>query len=250
MSSKQGKPGVSPAPGGPKPHYALWSQSEIVAGYKAKGKADFFASDTYFLARIAKEVRSILDVGCAAGSLLEVFRQFRYAADYVGIDIAPENIAAAQQLYPDHAFEVADAANYETAQRFDLVYCAGTMFHIPEYQRVITNMLGWSKRYVGFEVKFGPYHDHLADIELSYSKIGEDRAYMIVLNPWKFLGWLTQQPGVGRVQVFGYQTPINSVTVTPPDIKHFVSCCVFIEKGDHLHEVSLDLPFGSLKSAG
>jgi hypothetical protein len=47
--------------------------------------------------------------------------------------------------------------------------------------------------------------------------------------------------------MFGYQTPLNSVTFSLPEIKHFVSCCVFIEKGDHLHEVSIDLPFAALK---
>jgi SAM-dependent methyltransferase len=230
-----------------KPHYGIWSQDKIVAGYKAKGKADFFATDLYFLSRISRDVKSILDVACAAGSLIEVFKQYRYDAEYVGFDIAPENIAAAKELYPRQKFEVADAATYQPGRKFDLVYCAGTMFHIPEYERVIGNMLSWSNRYVGFEVKFGPQADHVQDISRSYCQVGNDRAYMIVLNPWKFLGWLTQQPGVGRIQLFGYQTPLNSVTFTLPEIKHFVSCAVFIEKGDHLHEVSIDLPFDALK---
>jgi SAM-dependent methyltransferase len=226
--------------------YGIWSQSGIVDSYRAKGKADFFASDTYFLARISREVRSILDVGCAAGSLIEVFKHFRYEADYVGIDIAPENIAAAKELYPQARFEVADATTWQTEERFDLVYCAGTMFHIPEWQQAIVNMLTWSKRYVGFEVKLGPVTDHVQDISRSYCQIGTDRAFMIVLNLWKLMGWLSTLPGVGRIQAFGYQTPINSVTTTLPEITRFVSCCVFIEKGENLHEVSLDLPFAAL----
>lgn len=242
------KAGSSGAPA-PKPHYAIWSQSNVVDAYKAKGKADFFASDMYFISRVAREVTSILDVGCAAGSLIEVFHHFGCNADYLGIDIAPENIDAARLLYPKHQFEVADAATYQTDRRFDLVYCAGTMFHIPEYERVITNMIAWSSRYVGFEVKFGPHPDHLKDIDRSYCMMGQDRAFMIVLNPWKFLDWLTRQAGIGRIQLFGYQTPINRVTVVPPDIRHFVSCCVFIEKGTHLHEVSIDLPFAALNTA-
>lgn len=233
-----------------KPHYSIWSQEKVVEGYKAKGRADFFASDLYFLSRISRDVKSILDVACAAGSLIEVFKHFRYDAEYVGFDIAPENIATARELYPQQKFEVADAATYDPGRRFDLVYCAGTMFHIPEYERVIANMLEWSDRYVGFEVKFGPMADHVQDIELSYCQVGSDRAYMIVLNPWKFLGWLTQQKNVGRVQLFGYQTPLNKVTFTLPEINHFVSCCVFIEKGEHLHEVSIDLPFAALQTAG
>jgi SAM-dependent methyltransferase len=146
-----------------KPHYGIWSQDKIVAGYKAKGKADFFATDLYFLSRISRDVKSILDVACAAGSLIEVFKQYRYDAEYVGFDIAPENIAAAKELYPRQKFEVADAATYQPGRKFDLVYCAGTMFHIPEYERVIGNMLSWSNRYVGFEVKFGPQRPRLYD---------------------------------------------------------------------------------------
>lgn len=226
--------------------YRLWWQSEVVDAYRRKCRADFFVTDQYFLSRISRDVGSILDVGCAAGRLLETFGQFGYRAQYLGIDIVQENIAAARTNYPSHAFEVADAVSFTPKRTFDLVYCAGTLFHIPEYQQVIANMLAWSDRYVGFEVKFAPVADHLIDVDRCYSKFGADRAHMIPLNLWKFLDWLTRQAGVGRVQMFGYRTPVNSVTVTPPEIGYFVSTAVFIEKGAHLHEVSLDLPFADL----
>jgi len=226
--------------------YGLWGNTEIVDAYRRKGRSDFFVTDQYFLSRIAREVGSILDVGCAAGRLLETFGQFGYRADYLGIDIVPENIDAARVNYPDRAFQVADAVNFEPGRRFDLVYCAGTLFHIPEFQQVIGNLLAWSDRYVGFEVKFAAVADHLIDIDRCYSKFGSDRAHMIPLNLWKFLAWLTAQAGIGRVQMFGYRTPVNSVTVTPPEIEYFISTAVFIEKGAHLHEVSVDLPFADL----
>jgi SAM-dependent methyltransferase len=226
--------------------YRLWGNTEVVDAYRRKGRSDFFVTDQYFLSRIARDVGSILDVGCAAGRLLEAFGQFGYSAEYLGIDIVPENIDAAKANYPDRAFQVADAVNFEPGRRFDLVYCAGTLFHIPEFRQVISNMLAWSDRYVGFEVKFAPVADHLIDIDRCYSKFGTDRVYMIPLNLWSFLGWLTAQPGIGRVQMFGYRTPVNSITVTPPGIDHFVSTAVFIEKGAHLHEVSIDLPFADL----
>jgi len=229
--------------------YRLWGNTEIVDAYRRKGRADFFVTDQYFLSRIARDVGSILDVGCAAGRLLKTFNQFGYRADYLGVDIVPENITAARANYPDRAFDVADAVNYEPGRTFDLVYCAGTLFHIPEFQQVISNMLRWSNHYVGFEVKFAAVPDHLIDIERSYSKFGADRAHMIPLNLWKFMAWLTAQPGIGRVQMFGYRTPINSVTVTAPEIGYFVSTAVFLEKGDHLHEVSVDLPFADLTVA-
>lgn len=228
-------------------NFALWGQKDVVEVYRSKQKSDFFATDTYFLSRISPEVKSILDVGCAVGRLIEVFNQFGYQARYKGIDIIPENIAAAKETYPQHEFEVADAVTYKTDERFDLVYCAGSLFHIPGYEQVITNMLACSNKYVGFEVKFGPRADHLMDITQSYSAIGSERAYWILLNPWKFFDWLTRQPGIGRIQAFGYKTPKNRFTTTPPDIRHFVSTAVFIEKGDHLHEVSLDLPFAALR---
>ena len=227
---------------GSRGQYEIWNQPNVVDLYRDKKKADFFTTDMYFLSRIARDVGSILDIGCAAGRLLEIFQHFNYSADYLGIDISPENVVAAKRIYPEKRFIVGDAVTLHTDERFDLVYSAGTLFHIPEYERVITNMLRWSNRYVGFEVKFGPCIDHIIDIERSYSQIGDSRAYMIVLNLWKFLNWLTHQKGVGRVQVYGYKTKINSVTYTPDDIGYFLSSCIFIEKGDNLHEVSLDLP--------
>jgi SAM-dependent methyltransferase len=226
--------------------YDIWSQSDIVEHYRDKRKADFFATDMYFLSRISSEVRSIMDVGCAAGRLIELFRHFNYAADYLGLDISTDNIQAAKQIYPDHRFEVGDAVLYETDEKFDLVYSAGTMFHIPEYERTIQNMLRWSNRYVGFEVKFGPTADHIVDIDKSFCRIGDDRAFMVVLNLWKFLGWLTKQEGVGRIQIYGYKTNKNAVTFTPDSVGYFVSSCVFIEKGPNLHEIKLDLPAGLL----
>jgi SAM-dependent methyltransferase len=228
--------------------YGIWSQGEILQHYRSKGRGDFFVTDQYFLSRVSREVKSVLDVGCAVGRLLEALDQFGYRARYTGFDIVPENIELARKAYPDREFLVADAVNFQPKERFDLVYSAGTLFHIPEFQRVITNMLAWSDRYVGFEVKLAAVADHLIDVERCYSQFGAERAYMIPLNLWKFLDWLTRQTGVGRVQMFGYRTPINRLTVVPPEITHFVSCCVFIEKGTHLHEVSLDIPFAELQA--
>src|SRR5581483_11388584 len=149
-------------------------QSKIVEAYRTKGRGDFFVSDQYFLSRVGRDVASILDVGCAAGRLLEAFAQFGYRARYLGIDIIPENIAAARANYPAHEFRVADAVNFAPRETFDLVYCAGTLFHIPEFEQVIANMLAWSNRYVGFEVKFAPVPSHLIDIERCYSTFGAD----------------------------------------------------------------------------
>ncbi|HEY4164823.1 MAG TPA: class I SAM-dependent methyltransferase [Dongiaceae bacterium] len=244
--------GGAPAMGGAQPgsagQYGIWSQGEILEAYRRKGIGDFFVTDQYFLSRISRDVKSVLDVGCAVGRLLEALDQFGFQSRYLGIDIVPENIELARRTYPAQEFLVADAVNFQPKNKFDLVYSAGTLFHIPEFERVINNMLAWSDRYVGFEVKFGPVAEHLIDIERCYSKFGSERAYMIPLNLWKFLDWLTKQAGIGRIQIFGYRTPVNRMTVVPPEISHFVSCCVFIEKGTHLHEVALDIPFAELQS--
>jgi SAM-dependent methyltransferase len=229
-------------------HYRLWQEQERVAFYRDKTLADFFPTDIWALSRLAPRSRSILEIGCASGRLIELLRAYGYGGKYTGVDIASENIESAKRLYPQQEFLVGDATRMSMDRKFDMVYAAGVVMHVPDYTVLIENMIGWAEKYVAFEIKFAPYDDHMIDISKSFSVMGDQSAYFVLFNYWKFMEWLVKVPGIGRVDVFGYRTPRNRWTTVPGNLSHFISCCLVVEKGDALTEIRADLPFGDLKT--
>lgn len=68
----------------------------------------------------AKPGEHILDIGCGTGYLTQ---QIQNAGAIVkGTDYSPEMIAQAKVSYPDVAFEVADASNFNEAAKYDAIF--------------------------------------------------------------------------------------------------------------------------------
>ncbi|MCY2927587.1 MAG: class I SAM-dependent methyltransferase [Planctomycetota bacterium] len=75
--------------------------------------------------------RSLLDVGCGLGDLLGYLQRRNLSADYTGVDIVPEMVAAAQRIHPAARFLCADVFTGPThsllqEKSFDVVFCSGT----------------------------------------------------------------------------------------------------------------------------
>ena len=91
---------------------------------------------------------SVLDVGCGIGGGSQyLFDTFR--ANVLGIDLATECIAIAQQRYNHNdslRFEVADALEYELpVNHFDLVYSRDSILHIHSKEKLFTRLLQSTK---------------------------------------------------------------------------------------------------------
>ena len=71
--------------------------------------------------------RSLLDVGCGLGDLLEYLDRAGIAADYTGVDIVPEMVEAARRRHPAGEFIVGDifSENPFLGRRFDVAFCSG-----------------------------------------------------------------------------------------------------------------------------
>jgi trans-aconitate methyltransferase len=69
------------------------------------------------------EAETVLDVGCGDGYWMPDL------PGYVGIDVAPEAILAAEERHPDRAYSVADIRTYET-DPFDLVIIRDAIQHM------------------------------------------------------------------------------------------------------------------------
>lgn len=71
---------------------------------------------------------TLLDAGCCEGHLYEYLGHDKYT----GIDIVPENIAAAKERLPNVRFEVWNVL--ELKEVWDVVFCSRVLMHLPNYE--------------------------------------------------------------------------------------------------------------------
>lgn len=225
-------------------HYDRWDEPDCVRAFSEKKVEDFFRSETHFLDRIAAELNSVLDVGCAAGRMMELLRRYDATPHFSGIDISGASVELAKRNYPESTFVAGNALEWNTDERFDLVNATGVCQHEPGFEKLIERMTEWSDRYVLFDVKLAQLSEHLIDIDRAYCG-GRDRLYYIVLALPGLLDLLTTLPGVSRISIFGYETKANDRTVLPATLKPLVSAGVLLAKSERRGAepvVDLDLP--------
>lgn len=225
-------------------HYRRWSDRDSVEDFAHKTATDFFRSETRFLDDIAREVGSVLDVGCAAGRFIELLHRYSSVANYLGIDLSAASVERGRADYPDAEFVLGNALDVEPGRTFDLVNATGVCQHEPRFEDLIGRMVGWSRRYVLFDVKLAAIEQHLVDLERAYCG-REHRLYYILLALPRLLDFLSTIPDIARIRVFGYATPLNNRTILPPDVGTVYSAGVFLEKGrsgDDAPEAEIDIP--------
>lgn len=73
--------------------------------------------------------KSLLDVGCGLGDLLNYLQTHDTKADYTGYDITPIMIELAQKRFPHANFQVSDLLDETDAQpQFDYVFASGIFY--------------------------------------------------------------------------------------------------------------------------
>jgi SAM-dependent methyltransferase len=74
----------------------------------------------------------VLEVGCGLGDLLTSVRPARA----VGVDFSPKAVEAAKARHPEAEFHVADAAEFESAEKFDYILMSDLVNDAPDVQRL------------------------------------------------------------------------------------------------------------------
>ena len=212
-------------------HYQRWFEEDCVGKFAGKDFDDFFRSEKELFAGVARDVRSVLDIGCASGRFLEFLNHYGGCSDYCGIDIVPKNVETARNRYPDAEFHCVNGLEFEPGREFDLVNSTGVCQHEPRYWNLIDRMCGWAKRYVMFDVKLIEADEDIVDIERAWTATAQNRIYFILLSKRRFIPRLARLPGVAHVRIYGYPTTLNDRTFVPDGVGTVYSAGVLIEMG-------------------
>jgi SAM-dependent methyltransferase len=80
----------------------------------------------------------VLEVGCGLGDLLAAVKPARG----VGVDFSPAMIARARARHPELAFEVADAGEFASGEKFDYLLLSDLVNDLPDVQAVFERLQG------------------------------------------------------------------------------------------------------------
>jgi len=78
----------------------------------------------------------VLEMGCGLGDLLDAVKPARG----VGVDFSPAMITPARRHFPDLEFQVADAAEFSTNEKFDYVLLSDLVNDLPDVQLVLQRL--------------------------------------------------------------------------------------------------------------
>ena len=119
-------------------------------------------TDMISFSETENQKRSLLDLGCGAGLLVDFLQQNDKIVNYYGVDISEKMIEVAKKLHPDCSFEVRDILikPYNSAQ-FDYVIMNGLLtekqsmsqFQMVEFaQNIILNSFNCCSEGIAFNI--------------------------------------------------------------------------------------------------
>ena len=104
---------------------------------------------------IPKNVRTLLDCGCDRGHWLHYITSHRDLRRHVGVDVSEERIKEAKAMYPELAVRAAYLETLDMGPRsHEVVTCLEVLEHIPAWEEVLKQLLGFADRRVVITVPF------------------------------------------------------------------------------------------------
>ena len=100
--------------------------------------------------------RTLLDVGCGPGHLLDEFRTHGYSGQMTGSDNSRETIELNQSRQPWARWEYNDITESSLDEQFELVICSEVLEHTVDDRAAFENLARMSSRYLMITVPTGP----------------------------------------------------------------------------------------------
>jgi SAM-dependent methyltransferase len=135
-----------------------WSNHQELIDFYTKHRCDpkeLYSSERRFLPWLSRQSTSILDVGCAAGGFSQIWKHYRNDISYSGVDLSPELVKVAMDLYHDCKFKVANPISGIPFQdnSFDVVQALGWLFWEPKFSDALSEMWRLTRRWLFFDVR-------------------------------------------------------------------------------------------------
>lgn len=214
-----------------------WSHKNAVEYYSQHRNSitDTYESERFFLSKIIRPGYSVLDVGCAAGGFVDIFRNYERSITYTGVDISPEMIHQARILHPDVHFEVIDGGNLPfESNHFDIVFCSGALHMAPNWREILSESWRVTKTAFLFDIRIKAFPPSIEDSKRSYQKIefngkwdGKTIVPYIIIDIKTFLQSVKNLCPPPKVrQVHGYFHPVSSTVISPEKEALMTMCCL------------------------
>lgn len=110
------------------------------------------------------DYRTVLDVGCGQGSMLQTLMPLAPNAHYTGIDFSEKALEVARQRAPRAEFARVDLLEGPLDRRFDLVICTDVVEHIDDDVTAIEAIAAMTGKYLIVSTLQGtmrPYEDQV-----------------------------------------------------------------------------------------
>jgi len=85
--------------------------------------------------------RRVVDLGCGPGNSTELLRQHFPDAEVMGVDNAPDMLAAARKRLPQLRFEYADIGNWSAGAPVDLLFANASLQWVPDHAQLLPALL-------------------------------------------------------------------------------------------------------------
>lgn len=213
--------------------------------------SDLYKSEQHFFKLIAPKVKSVLDIGCAAGGSLSFSRELNPGVSYTGVDISEELIHIAKKRFEQESnakFIHFNGENLPLSQdAVDFSFSFGVFHHLNDWKKMTHEVLRVSKKFVLFDLRLWE-EDSLIGSPDSYQKIalGEeewDGKTIIQYNiqsyneVFTFLSQLKDQSISSHL--YGYYAKPTIFAVTPA--KKVLMLAVLLEKNTSHPEIRMKL---------
>jgi SAM-dependent methyltransferase len=201
-----------------------WSSRNVVDYYlKHRNKVDdLYQSEKFFMEESLRKGKSVLDVGCAAGSFSEIVKMYNKNLEYTGVDISASMIYEAKRRFPDDSFFTCDGRTLDFPDNsFDIVLCFGVLHMTENWKKLLTEQWRVCRETLLFDVRIVE-DKGICNAEESYQRLefdgnwdGISKAPYIILSLDEILGLLTaMEPKVRTLKTYGYWHPVSKSAVS------------------------------------
>ena len=216
-----------------------WSNKDSVDAFKIKRENDYFLTEKHLFSKISYKFKSVLDVGCATGNLINLLSNYSKKLDYTGIDIVEEQIRIAKKQYSKFRFINSDLLQHNFRKKFDLVNATGLIQHSANYIDIIKKMINLSSKYVIFDIKISKLDKNFINLKDTYIKVGSNKIPYIIFSQNMFNEELKKIKNINKIYFYGYPTHINKNAKIPIEIKKVISVGYLIEKSNLIKKINI-----------